>query len=272
MEKIQLSVEKLQSFLDLEREIVGVRFLFSEEEYDESKFHSFKNRMSYCTTVSKATKGQNHKIKLENFACAAAANALGLYKMSPLKEFGQARLKIGVYDNLGVSRQISKSMVYLPEGMYGLEIAPLREFNEEPHVVIIITNPFNAMRIAQGYAYYHGHVKGVQFAGMQALCQECTSYPFEKNTLNISMMCSGTRMLGGWKESELGIGMPFNLFDSVVEGVRKTINPLERNKRKKIIEENLREKNLLESAEIEYNKNYDDGLYFGIPELKEKNE
>lgn len=268
MNKIQRNVDRLECLLDLEREIVGVRFLFSEEEFNESQFRPLKNKMSYCTTVSRATQGNNYKIRLENFACSAAANALGLYKMTPIKEFGYARLRSGTYDNLGVSRQVSKSMVYCPEGMYGLEVAPLREFVEGPHIVIFITNPFNAMRISQGYAYFHGHVKNVQFAGMQALCQECTSYPFEMDTLNISMMCSGTRMLGRWSDSELGIGLPFHLLDSLVEGIKKTVNPLERNKRKKVIEERLQEKGLSDELSIEYDKNYDDGLYMGIPETK----
>lgn len=264
MEKIYKNVQLINSFLDLERKIVGIRFLFTEKEYTDSRFHSFNNKMSYCTTVSKATRGKDYKIKLENFACLAAANALGLYETSPLKEFGKTRLSTNVYANLCISRQISKSMVYCGKGVYGLEVAPLEMFEREPDVVIIITTPYNAMRISQGYAYRHGHIKDVQFAGMQAICQECTSYPFEKNTLNISMMCSGTRMLGGWGIDELGIGIPFYMFDSIVDGIKQTVNPLERNKQKKEIERRLKENQLEEELSIEYNKNYDDGGYFGL--------
>lgn len=264
MEKIEQNVKKINAYLDLERKVVGVRFLFNEAEYEESNFHSLKNRMSYCTTVSKATRGKDYKIKLENFACLAAANALGLYPTHPLKEFGKTRLTTKVYDNLCISRQVSKSMVYCGEGIYALEVGPLEMFDQEPDVVIIVSNPYNVMRIAQGYAFYHGHIKEAQFAGMQAMCQECTSYPFERNTINISMMCSGTRMLARWGVDELGVGMPYHLFDSVVDGIKQTINPLERNKQKKKIEERIQNSLLKEDFIIEYNKNYDDGGYFGL--------
>jgi len=120
------------------------------------------------------------------------------------------------------------------------------------------------MRIVQGHAYHNGQVKNIKLAGMQAICQECTSYPFETNDINISLLCAGTRLLAQWEESELGIGMPFHKFSEIVDGIEKTINPIERNKNKRIIEEKIKENKLEDQVEIIYNKNYDDGLYKGI--------
>ena len=71
-------------------------------------------------------------------------------------------------------------------------------------------------------------------------------------------------MLAGWGVDELGVGMPYHLFDSVVDGIKQTINPLERNKQKKKIEERIQNSHLKEEFVIEYNKNYDDGGYFGL--------
>ena len=43
---------------------------------------------------------------------------------------------------------------------YGVEIAPLSDYvSYDPDVVIMITNPYNAMRITQGYAYHNGPIK-----------------------------------------------------------------------------------------------------------------
>ena len=43
---------------------------------------------------------------------------------------------------------------------------------------------------------------------MQALCEECTTRPFESNEVNISMLCSGTRCVAQWQKDELRIGIP----------------------------------------------------------------
>ena len=140
---------------------------------------------------------------------------------------------------------------------------PLEEYNQEPDVVIIVCNPFNAMRISQGYAYNYGHIENIKFAGMQAICQECTSLPYENDQLNISMLCSGTRMLGKWGENDLAVGMPFRFLEDVVKGIKQTVNPLERNKNKEIIKNKLIENNLDRQLEISFNQNYDDNVYKG---------
>lgn len=140
----------------------------------------------------------------------------------------------------------------------------MEEYTEEPDIVIIVTEPFNMMRIIQGHTYHNGQVKNIKLAGMQAICQECTSYPFEINDINISLLCAGTRMLAQWKEDELGIGMPFHKFSGIGDGIERTVNSLERNKNKKEIEKRIKENNLNNPIEIIYNKNYDDGAYTGI--------
>ena len=98
---------------------------------------------------------------------------------------------------------------------------------------------------------------------MQAICQECTSLPYENDQLNISMLCSGTRMLGRWREDELAVGMPFRYLLDIVEGIKNTVNPLERNKNKKIIEKKLIDNQLNGQLEILFNENYDDNIYQG---------
>ena len=98
---------------------------------------------------------------------------------------------------------------------------------------------------------------------MAAICQECTSRPYELDQINMSMMCSGTRMLAGWKKDELGIGMPYHLMEEVVEGLKNTVNPLERNKNKKEISAKLIEAGLDGQLEVIMYKNYVDNCYVG---------
>ena len=72
-------------------------------------------------------------------------------------------------------------------------------------------------------------------------------------------------MLAKWKEGELRIGMPYLIFEDVIEGLKKTVNPLERNKGKEIIANKLQKSELNEPGDfaIKYNSNYDDNAYKG---------
>ncbi|PLX31165.1 MAG: hypothetical protein C0604_07940 [Clostridiales bacterium] len=97
---------------------------------------------------------------------------------------------------------------------------------------MLIVNPYQAMRIIQGYSFHYGAPKNLKFSGNQGICLECTAAPFENNDINVSVLCSNTRFSAKWDDSELGIGLPFNMFDRVVDGVVRTINPSETDKRK----------------------------------------
>ena len=92
---------------------------------------------------------------------------------------------------------------------YGVEIAPLSDYvSYDIDVVILITNPYNAMRITQGYAYHNGPIKNVQFSGMQALCEECMTRPFEKRGKHLHAMfrdemCSAVKKMNLGSEYHL---------------------------------------------------------------------
>jgi uncharacterized protein (DUF169 family) len=122
-------------------------------------------------------------------------------------------------------------------------VQPLEKFQTDPDIVIMIINPYQAMRIVQGYAYHYGVAKNIQFTGNQGLCSECTATPYEANDLNISLLCANTRFAAKWNENELGIGMPFSVFLTVTDGVLKTINPSEPDAVKKIIMDRAEKQN-----------------------------
>jgi hypothetical protein len=50
--------------------------------------------------------------------------------------------------------------------------------------------------------------------------------------MNLSLLCSNTRFSAKWKDDEIGIGLPFNMFEKVCDGVIKTIGPCEPKERK----------------------------------------
>ena len=117
------------------------------------------------------------------------------------------------------------------------------------------------MRIVQAHAYTKGQLKNIKMAGMQAVCQECTSYVYERNEINLSMLCSGTRCVAQWSKEEMGVGIPFQQINDIIYGLVQTVNPMENNNDKKLIQEKLKSAGKDLEFEIEYNKNYYTGVF-----------
>jgi uncharacterized protein (DUF169 family) len=134
-------------------------------------------------------------------------------------------------------------------------VKPLEEFDEEPDIVIMISNPYNIMRIVQGYSYYHGIQASFKMTGNQAICSESTAYPYLSNDINVSVLCIGTRHKAGWSDDELSISFPYNRFSKITDGIMNTLNIMENNAKKTMIENKLREKGISD-FEIKYDHNY----------------
>lgn len=90
--------------------------------------------------------------------------------------------------------------------------------------------------------------------GNQAICLECTARPIGVKDMNTSMLCIGTRHRAGWKDDEMAVGIPGEQFASVVNGLISTLNQMENDSNKKIIDQKFQEKNI--SFEIRYGYNY----------------
>ncbi len=257
----------LDILLDFRRKPVGIRFLLTEADYASSKAPELTGGMPYCTAVKWAGEGRSCKMDAAHGACSAASRALGMAEIGEEVYSGSRHAKLGVYENLGVSRSIAKDMVYCAHKCYGVEIMPLEAYDEanKPDVVVIVTTPHNAMRLIQGYAYHRGQLKEIKMAGMCAVCQECTSYPFEKNMPNISMLCSGTRCVAQWAKDELGVGIPYHQLGQVISGLKKTVNPMEANEDKQRIAQRLAAAGQSDALEIVFSHNYFTGAY-GTPE------
>lgn len=79
--------------------------------------------------------------------------------------------------------------------------------------------------------------RNIKMAGNSGICSECTATPYDTNDMNLSLLCSNTRFSAKWRDDEIGIGMPFGMFEKVYDGVMKTIEPCEPKERKmKIIQ------------------------------------
>ena len=59
----------------------------------------------------------------------------------------------------------------------------------------------------------------------------------------------------------MGIGIPFQQINDIIYGLVQTVNPMENNNDKKLIQEKLKSAGKNLESEIEYNKNYYTGVF-----------
>ena len=190
--------------------------------------------------VRKAMDGGHFKASADHFGCRCALEALGLDEEMECVESGERYYSIKLYESRAVAKAVTRDISRIRQRIYGIEIGPL-ELLGDADVAVFIVNAYQLMRVVEGYSYKYGIPKSLCMAGNQGVCADLTASPFEKNDLNFSVLCAGTRKMCGWTDDELGVGVPFQQLAPLTEGIIKTLNYIEYPDRKKRIRERLEE-------------------------------
>ena len=244
-------VKIVYCLLSLERQIVGVKFASTRDDYAAMDGKELTAKTAYCVAVKKAMSGKSLKMAHNYSGCAGSTRALGFEPPAENFTSGELYNGFGLYQDLPTSKSVANSMTLCKTPHYGIMVKPLICYTDQfPDVVIIVADARSAMRVIQGYTYIYATHANFKMTGNQAICVECTAYPLETGRINISMLCSGTRYLAKWKDNEIAIGMPFHIFEKTVKGILKTANSVELDPRKVEIEQNLLKQNLTDSQFI----------------------
>ncbi|WP_142415608.1 DUF169 domain-containing protein [Hathewaya massiliensis] len=241
MKKTPAELDELfKRVLDLNREIVGIKFLHDEAQYNEANALDIKGKIRYCVLVKSASLGHALKIRGENCSCQGASRTLGFIKPNKRYSSGLTYMDFQFYESMSISYKTVQEIESIQHCPIGIMAKPLYMYKEStPDVVIVVTKAYNAMRISQGYTYKFGLKKNFTFAGNQALCFESTTIPYKNSDMNISMLCAGTRHYASWNDEELCLGIYYNKFQDILDGVINTINTIEPNdKKNRIINKN----------------------------------
>lgn len=259
---IKHSIDLIESYLNLDRKPVGIKLFFDKDEFDNFEIPQKDRKITYCNFVQLASKGKSMKLTKENHACPNGAMALKMAEAPEPIVSGKGRFSKNIYKDVETSKRIHDEMLFLEKEPVGLVVMPLENYKENPDIVIVISKSYNIMRMIQGNGYYNGYTSNLKTVGLQALCHDLTTYVYNTNDINITLLCPGTRLVADWQIDEIGIGIPFEKWEDIVKGVRETANPFERNKKKEAIKERLEEHGL-DNSGIKFNENYDDGSYTG---------
>lgn len=232
-------VRKLHATLGLNRDIVGIHFLYTWAEYQDSEYPDYGNRTRFCAMVKQASENKSaFKCSCEAFSCGRSRIALGVDPVDSATASGEVYYGCGLYSSRAIAKQVQNEVICINQQIYGIEIGPLSSL-KEADVVIFMTDSYHMMRVVQAYCNQFGALKQLGMAGNQGVCSDLCARPYEKNDLNFSFLCEGTRRACGWSRNDIGVGLPINLFDGIVDGVLKTLSLIETQEEKEQIAQRL---------------------------------
>lgn len=232
------SVWNLEKALLLDNTVVGIRFLRNKVDYEQLTLPVVKGKVNFCYMVRRAIRGKHFKAYAVNFRCSNALYSLGLVKPDHHVTSGELLSICGLYETPEIAKKVIDHMQYPNQENYGIEIGPLKCL-DQADMVIIIADARKCMRIFQGYTYKYGPPKHLLSMGNQAMCSDLVAKPLFNNDINFSFLCRGARLFGQCDSGDLGIGMPASIFEDVTDGVIKTLTPVETDKVKTQILQNL---------------------------------
>jgi uncharacterized protein (DUF169 family) len=223
----------LRTVLLLASEPVGVRVIRDEAEYANCPVSTPSEPLHYCAAVRRATRGESLKLALTDISCDTSPRTLGLEGGFFDDDFIESYVTGGLYADRLRADLVLASVAVLPPRTSGILIRPLAEFSadEPPDVALMSMTPYAAMRLTQAAAF-HGHRVRNEPIGMHGICAECTSQPILSGEISVSLLCSGTRHVADWEETELGVGVPSALLADVVDGLWDSVGRYECDDRK----------------------------------------
>lgn len=222
----------IAGILLLEFAPVAVTRLATAEEFDAFDASRPIRALHYCAAVRRAAGGDALKLGAEDMACDTSPRFLGFEGGHDDPAFVESYAEGGLYRDHDVTRHLLDGAAVLPP-LSGLGVVPLRLQPDgvDPDVLVLMTDPNGAMRLAQA-AGYLGHKMGQQTIGMHGMCVETTAAPIVRGEMNVSMLCSGARHTGDWPDHVLSVGIPGHMIADVVTGLRMTADRFEPDRRK----------------------------------------
>ena len=194
-------MENVRQYLGMKYNLVGVKILTEDVGQDELDELRPDVPKAYCQFVKEAARGKSFIFTEDDFSCPSPIVTLGFSEP--------------VY--VDIQPRIS------PANTKAVKIGPTSDI-KDPDVVLAILNPKQVMEVAI-------LLNGIEakFVGSMAVCGEGTARPYMEDKPNVTFLCGGARIYGGYKDAEIILGTPretFKKLSAKVEELSKTCGAL----------------------------------------------
>ena len=185
--RIRDACEIIRAHLNMEHRPVGVRFVFDEPGDDPPR----PDKPGwYCQMVLQAAAGRPATVRMEDLSCPNSELSLGFRKPRFVK------IKTG-FDRL------TRAVV----------VGPVRHAD----VILLILNNRQTMNMS----ILLGGISA-EFRGEVAVCGEATAQVYLEGLPNLSFLCNGARLFGGYTDSEVVLGLPPLMAEKAADRILET--------------------------------------------------
>lgn len=128
----------------------------------------------------------------------------------------------GRYDSVETAKKaIADMMAIQPAVMKAVFFyAPFfEEIEGDPDIVVLSVRPVELTRIVQAYQFHTGKRVTASIGGVRVVNSDLIARPYLTQEMNISTYCLGARLIAQYEANRLGIGIPFNIFRDMVQGM-----------------------------------------------------
>ena len=215
------SSEILKTSLKMKGSPVALAFATTKEEIPMG-MPEIDKAIKHCMMVSLArNEGRIFYSTAEKHECMGGAFALGLKDLTPTLKSGQFYFKLGKFDSITSSKRTMDSVPHLPTGdTYATMYAPLEKTPFTPQVIIIITNPWAMLKLAQSSLFRLGGRAHAEFSGIQSVCSDAVAQTYLTGKPNFSLGCDGSRRFSGIADDEMVMGFPAEMLPEIVDAVK----------------------------------------------------
>lgn len=216
---IQINSEKVKQILGLTTSLVGVKFLFAENEIlaNIEKLNGYR----YCQALMKARHGAHVLLDAEGISCPAAAAAFGFKPLPDGLKTGKGLVGFGIVNEEATGNAMFEGMTVFPQGaLKAVYLFPLEKVSIEPDIVVVEDETEKLMWIALAQLNVQGGKRVTSTTAiLQATCVDVTLIPYREQKMNLSFGCYGCRDATDIGHNETVLGFPFKDFNAIVESL-----------------------------------------------------
>ena len=215
--KFEKIAETLKDSVGLEYEPVGIKFYetYSQNGIPKADDHRL------CQLVMRARNGEKLILTKDGISCPAAAAALGFKPLPKNLEDGTMLQGYGIFRDKNSAVNVMNDMPHIEQGKYEAVVAmPLKDWEENPDVIVIEDEVEKLMWIALAYLNEDGGRLDMSTSILQAVCVDSVVLPFKSQKIYMSFGCYGCRDATDAKPNEAILGIPFSKLDMITENLK----------------------------------------------------
>lgn len=128
----------------------------------------------------------------------------------------------GRYDSQDTARKAMSDMIAIQPATTQAVFLFAPDFDDEevePDVVVLSVRPVELTRLIQGYQFHTGKRVNASMGGLRVVNSDLIVRPYLTQEINVSTYCLGARLIAEFEAERMGIGMPFNTFKEIVQGL-----------------------------------------------------